>query len=75
VGGIVGGRLLTNTWVKVTGEEPPTKKNKEAQEEQSITRIAVFTATSAALATVIKVGIQRGADRLIKRTKKHPEEV
>jgi hypothetical protein len=75
VGGIVGGKLLADTWTKVTGEDAPTKKNKEAQEAQSVVRIAVFTAAAAALGTIIKVGTQRAGDRLVERVKKHPEEV
>ncbi|MGO1320732.1 MAG: DUF4235 domain-containing protein [Galactobacter sp.] len=75
VGGIVGGKLLTNTWAQVTGEDAPTKKNKEAQAEQSVTRVAVFRAASAALAVVIKLGSQRVGERLIARSGKHLEEV
>lgn len=75
VGGVVGGKLLTNVWTRVTGQTPPTKKNKQAQAEQSLTRVAVFTAASSALAVVIKLGSQRLGERIIDRAKKHPEEV
>ncbi|MGO3152762.1 MAG: DUF4235 domain-containing protein [Galactobacter sp.] len=75
VGGIVGGKMLTKTWTQVTGEDAPTKKNKEAQAEQSVTRVAVFTAASAALAVVIKLGTQRAGERIIARGKQNPEEV
>jgi hypothetical protein len=75
VGGIVGGKLLTRTWTQVTGEDAPTKKNKEARAEQSVTRVAVFAAASSALAVVIKLGTQRAGERLVARGKQHPEEV
>lgn len=75
IGGIVGSKLLETVWTQLTGDDAPKKKNKEARSEQSLVRVVGFAAASAATAALIKVGTERGADKLVARTKSRPEEV
>ena len=75
VAGLVGSKLVESTWTKVTGDDAPTKKNKDAQDAQSLTRVVTFAAISAATAALINVAVNRGAERMVKRAKSHPEEV
>ncbi|RKW70246.1 DUF4235 domain-containing protein [Galactobacter caseinivorans] len=75
VAGIVGSKVLDSTWKQVTGQDAPKKKNKEAREDQSVVRVATFAAISAATAALIKIATERGANKLVNRTKSRPEEV
>ncbi len=75
VAGIVGSRVLENVWAQVTGADAPTKKNKEAREEASATRVALFAAISAGMMALIQTSIEQGSKKAAKRSKDNPEEI
>lgn len=75
VAGIVGSKVLESTWKQVTGQDAPKKNNKEARADASVARVVTFTAISAATAALIKLATERGANKLVSRTKSRPEEV
>ncbi len=75
VAGLIGSKVLSSVWTQVTGDDAPSKKNKEAQADQSIGRIVTFAAISAGVAALTNVAAQRGAERMVRRVRSNPEEV
>jgi len=75
VAGMAASKLVERTWTSVTGDAAPTKKNKDARENQSVARLVTFAAVSAGTAALINAATQRGAQRLVQRSASHPEEV
>lgn len=73
--GLVGSKIVASLWTQVTGDDAPTKKNKDAQAAQSVTRVVAFAAISAAVAALGNEAAQRAGQKLAKRATSHPEEV
>lgn len=75
VAGAVGSKAVSSGWTAVTGNEAPTKKNKDAQQQQSVVAVAAFAAISAAVMAIVQAATQRGAQKFVARAKSDPEEV
>ena len=73
--GAASSKLLESVWTKLTGDDVPNKKNKEAMERASVARIVTFAGVSAAVAALIGSGSQRVGQRFMERATSHPEEV
>jgi len=75
VAGLIGSKVLSRVWTQVTGDDAPSKKNKEAQADQSVARVVTFAAISAGVAALANAAAQRGAERIVARATSNPEEV
>ncbi|MDR2256668.1 MAG: DUF4235 domain-containing protein [Arthrobacter sp.] len=73
--GLVGSALLSKVWTQVTGDDAPSKKNKDAQAQQSVARVVTFAAISAAVGALANAAAQRAGQRMVERATSNPEEV
>lgn len=63
----VANKLLSTVWKQITGDEPPAKN---PDPEESLRDTIIFTVISAAVGTMVKVGVARAAANL-----KYKEEI
>ncbi len=59
VAGLVGTKLISLIWKGVTGEQPPTPGNPEAQQRATIGKVLTFAIISGASAAVIQAVTKR----------------
>ncbi|GAA1499258.1 DUF4235 domain-containing protein [Paeniglutamicibacter kerguelensis] len=69
--GLLGTKVVSAVWTKITGEEPPTPANPTAQQRATLGKVLVFAVISGASAACIQAITNRWTRKLADKSQRH----